>query len=84
VADDARVTKNPLFSRLSQPDVGEYFAPGLPAELDGVHPPAVAAPGLGQDTESLLAGRLGLDPDEITRLASAGTIGEIARQGEQG
>jgi 2-methylfumaryl-CoA isomerase len=75
VADDERVTKNPLFSRLSQPGVGEYFAPGLPAELDGVHPPGAPAPALGQDTAELLAEKLGLNPDEITRLVSAGTVG---------
>ncbi|MBV9089585.1 MAG: CoA transferase [Mycobacteriaceae bacterium] len=75
VADDERVTKNPLFCRLSQPDVGEYFAPGLPAELDGVHPASGPAPGLGQDTADLLAGRLGLSRDDITGLVSSGTIG---------
>jgi 2-methylfumaryl-CoA isomerase len=75
VADDERVTKNPLFSRLSQPGVGEYFAPGLPAGLDGVHPPGAPAPALGQDTAELLAEKLGLNPDEITRLVSARTVG---------
>ncbi len=75
VAGDERVTKNPLFSRLSQPGLGEYLAPGLPAELDGVHPAGAPAPALGQDTADLLAGRLGLSSDEIARLVSAGTIG---------
>jgi hypothetical protein len=33
------------------------------------------APPLGQDTVELIAGRLGLSHDDITRLLSAGTIG---------
>ncbi|MBV8349753.1 MAG: CoA transferase, partial [Mycolicibacterium sp.] len=75
VVEDERVTKNPLFSRLDQPDVGEYFAPGLPFELDGSHPVSTPAPPLGQDTVELITGRLGLSHDDITRLLSAGTIG---------
>lgn len=69
------MTKNPLFSRFDQPDVGEYFAPGLPFELDGSHPVSMPAPPLGQDTVELIAGTPGLSHDDITRLLSAGTIG---------
>jgi 2-methylfumaryl-CoA isomerase len=74
VAGDERVVRNPLFTRLHQPGVGEYFAPGMPASFDGRHPGSAPAPNLGQDTASLLADRLGLSPAEITRLADAGTI----------
>jgi 2-methylfumaryl-CoA isomerase len=74
VAGDERVVRNPLFTRLHQPGVGEYFAPGMPASFDGSHPGSAPAPNLGQDTASLLADRLGLSPAEITRLADAGTI----------
>jgi len=77
VAGDERVTGNPLFSRLTQPGVGEYLAPGLPAQLDGVHPAGAPAPDLGQHTADVLAQKLGLNPDEITRLVSAGTIGAL-------
>jgi 2-methylfumaryl-CoA isomerase len=82
VADDQRVTKNPLFCRLSQPGIGEYLAPGLPAEFDGVHPPGTPAPELGQDTADVLAEKLGLTADEITRLVTAGTIGANRAEGE--
>ena len=75
VADDERVTKNPLFTPLRQPGVGEYFAPGLPAIFDGVHPGGVAAPGLGEDTTIVLAQKLGLTSDQIAHLVAAGTIG---------
>ena len=43
VTDD-RVTANPMFTPLDQPRIGEYLAPGLPIAIDGVYPPAVAAP----------------------------------------
>ena len=74
VASDDRVVANPLFTRMHQPGVGEYFAPGMPVSFDGSHPASAPAPGLGQDTAGLLAERLGLSSDEITRLQDAGTI----------
>jgi 2-methylfumaryl-CoA isomerase len=75
VAEDERVTKSPLFSRINQPGIGEYMAPGLPAEVDGIHPACAPAPALGQDTAELLSRKLGLNSDDIARLVSVGTIG---------
>jgi 2-methylfumaryl-CoA isomerase len=77
-AADAKVTANPLFSRLHQPGVGEYFAPGLPVAFDGTHPASAPAPALGQDTVEVLTQRLGLTTADITRLTSAKTIGDCA------
>ncbi|WP_231999118.1 CoA transferase [Mycobacterium sp. 1081908.1] len=74
-AADAKVTANPLFSRLHQPGVGDYFAPGLPAAFDGTHPASAPAPALGQDTAEVLTERLGLTTADIARLTSAQTIG---------
>ncbi len=74
-AADAKVTANPLFSRLHQPGVGEYFAPGMPAAFDGTHPPSAPAPALGHDTAEVLTERLGLTTGDIARLTSAQTIG---------
>jgi 2-methylfumaryl-CoA isomerase len=54
VAAGPKVTANPLFSRLHQPGVGEYFAPGMPAAFDGAHPGTAPAPTLGQDTADVL------------------------------
>jgi 2-methylfumaryl-CoA isomerase len=68
------VTDNPVFTRLHQPGVGDYFAPGLPAAIDGAHPPSAPAPGLGQDTAGVLAEYLGLPTADIERLVSAKTI----------
>jgi 2-methylfumaryl-CoA isomerase len=74
VARDPKVTANPLFSRLDQPGVGEYLAPGMPAAFDGVHPAAAPAPALGQDTADVLTECLGLTAADIARLTSAKTI----------
>jgi 2-methylfumaryl-CoA isomerase len=74
VASDHRVVQNPMFTKLHQPGIGEYYAPGLPASIDGNHPVSTPAPSLGQDTAGLLAERLELSSDEIARLTAAGTI----------
>ena len=74
VAEDRKVTANPLFSRLHQPGVGDYFAPGMPASFDGTHPASAPAPALGQDTADLLAQYLGLTTADIERLTTAKTI----------
>ncbi len=74
VVTDDRVTANPLFTRLDQPRIGEYLAPGLPVSIGGVYPPAVAAPALGDQTVAVLRERLGLGPQEIGRLTESGTV----------
>ena len=74
VAEDQRVTDNPLFSRLHQPGVGDYLAPGLPAAFDGTHTAATAAPALGQHTADVLIEGLGLTTADIARLTEAETI----------
>lgn len=74
VVQDPRVTDNPLFSRLDQPGIGEYLAPGMPIAFDGVHAAGSPAPALGQDTAEVLTERLGLTAADIARLTSAETI----------
>ncbi|OBH10788.1 CoA transferase [Mycobacterium sp. E3247] len=74
VAAGPKVTGNPLFSRLRQEGLGEYFAPGLPVAFDGAHPAGAPAPALGQDTAEVLQRRLGLTPGDIDRLTDAKTI----------
>ncbi len=74
VVADPKVTANPLFSRLHQPGLGEYFAPGMPATFDGAHPVSAAAPALGQDTADVLEHCLGMTPADIERLMNAKTI----------
>lgn len=74
VVSEDRVVANPLFTRMHQPGVGDYLAPGLPLKFNGHHPASAPAPDLGQHTAELLGQRLGLSPDEIARLENAGTI----------
>jgi 2-methylfumaryl-CoA isomerase len=74
VAAHPKVTENPLFSRLHQPGLGDYLAPGLPAAFDGIHPVSAPAPALGQDTADVLGQCLGLTTADIERLTNAKTI----------
>jgi 2-methylfumaryl-CoA isomerase len=74
VVQDPKVTDNPLFSRLSQPGVGDYLAAGLPTAFDGVHSASAAAPALGQDTADVLTENLGLTAADIARLTDTKTI----------
>ncbi len=64
VVTDDRVTANPMFTPLDQPRIGEYLAPGLPMSIDGVYPPAVAAPALGDDTADGASGTGWGSPDD--------------------
>ncbi len=74
VAEDERVTANPLFSRLHQEGLGDYLAPAMPALFDDSHLASEPAPTLGADTAELLTERLGLSAVDIARLTSAKTI----------
>jgi 2-methylfumaryl-CoA isomerase len=74
VVTDDKVTANPMFTPLDQPRIGEYLAPGLPLEIDGAYPPAVAAPALGDDTAAVLGEWLEMTPDEIGRLTDSGVV----------
>lgn len=82
VAADTRVTSNPLFSRLYQEGLGEYWAAGLPAAFDGAHPVSAPAPGLGYDTSDVLTEYLGLTAADIARLTQAKTIACGSGRGE--
>jgi 2-methylfumaryl-CoA isomerase len=73
VAEDPRVTANPLFTRLTQPRIGSYLAPGLPMSVDGAHVTAQPAPALGDDTAAVLT-EVGFTADEIAGLVESGTV----------
>lgn len=74
VAAGPKVTANPLFYRLNQPGIGDYFAAGLPATINGNYPAPSPAPALGQDTADVLGRYLGLTTGDIERLTNAKTI----------
>ncbi|ULE33111.1 CoA transferase [Mycobacterium sp. IDR2000157661] len=74
VAEQDKVTANPLFTPLEQPRIGTYLAPGLPVSVGGNYPPAVASPALGDDTTGVLSEWLGLTADEVARLVETGAV----------
>lgn len=73
--DDRVSIDNPLFEGVHHPGVGAYLMPGSPLRFpeDGT-PPAQRAPELGEHTDEILAGILGLSDAEIGRLHDAGTV----------
>ena len=65
--------RNPLWSVVGQPGIGEILSPASPLDFSGVpRLPAAPAPLLGADTRAVLGGALGLDERELDRLAEAG------------
>ena len=74
VSGDARLfTANPVFSPVTHPSGETYPTPGAAATITpDVRGPATPAPLLGQHTEEVLSGVLGLPSTEIARLFDAG------------
>jgi 2-methylfumaryl-CoA isomerase len=66
---------NPLFERLQQPGIGSYAMPASPLHFHGGgRLPAAPAPRLGEHTEEVLCGLLGLSGAEFGRLHDKGVI----------
>jgi 2-methylfumaryl-CoA isomerase len=61
--------QHPMFSMLEQPGIGEYLTPGSPFEFSEFErlPPKRAAV-LGEHTDEILSGILGMSDAEISRL----------------
>lgn len=60
---------NPLFQELEQPGIGRFLVPGSPLNFDRAPRQApVRAPRLGEHTDEILAGVLGLGDGQIGRL----------------
>ncbi|MGP3917887.1 CoA transferase [Nonomuraea sp. 10N515B] len=66
--------ENPLMALLHQPGVGDHWAPGGPVMMDGRQPPPAAAPLVGQHTEEVLRGELGLSAQDLAKLREDGII----------
>lgn len=74
LASDGALSTNPLLRQISQPGVGDVYAPAAPLVMDGTvgpHP----APELGADTGSVLTELLGLNEAEVRSLAERGIVG---------
>jgi 2-methylfumaryl-CoA isomerase len=76
VNDDPRAsTANPMFGEIEHPGVGRYIAPASPLEfVPAGRLPVTRAPILGEHTEEILAGVLGLAPHEIGPLFDRGVV----------
>jgi 2-methylfumaryl-CoA isomerase len=76
LSEDARVsTTNPMFSELEQPGIGKFLVPGTPIDFGALdREPPRRAPILGEHTDEILSGDLGMSDGEIGRLRDAGII----------
>jgi 2-methylfumaryl-CoA isomerase len=68
-------TSNPMFAEVEQPEIGTYLMPGSPlAFSDAERLRPVRAPLLGEHTDEILSGVLGLGDLEIGRLHDRGVV----------
>jgi 2-methylfumaryl-CoA isomerase len=78
LAEDRRASvANPLFAELDQPGVGRHLVPGSPLAFggtDAANRGAMVAPRLGQHTEEILTGELGLTSGELGALVDRGAV----------
>jgi 2-methylfumaryl-CoA isomerase len=68
-------TANPMFATVEQPGIGSWLVPGSPLDFTrlGRRPPK-RAPRLGEHTDEILSGLLGLPDHEIARLHDAKVV----------
>ena len=77
VSEDSRCSvANPLFAELDQPGVGRHLVPGSPMAFAsaGADRGAATAPLLGQHTEEVLVGDLGISPAAFGALVDRGAV----------
>ena len=78
VIDNPQLWARGFFEPIDHPVVGPMSLPGFPARLRSQPAPVhrFPAPTLGQHNDEILGGLLGVDGDQLTRLAEAGVIGD--------
>ncbi|MGH3874125.1 MAG: CoA transferase [Pseudonocardiaceae bacterium] len=82
VTKDPRCSpSNPMFAAVDQPGIGTYLMPGSPLDFSGVgRLRPEPAPLLGQHTDEILAGILGLSAAEIGELHDEGVVAGISAE----
>ena len=75
---DPHLCARDFWHRVERPFIGTHYQTSA-AFREGVEPYPLRrpAPTLGQDNETILGGRLGLDRNELSRLAALGVIGTV-------
>ena len=76
VTEDPRCSSaNPMFEEVEQPGIGSFLMPGSPLVFSDLERrPPERAPLLGEHTEEVLAGVLGMSDAEIGRLHDRGVV----------
>ena len=76
VEEDPRLsTDGPMFEEVEQPGIGSYAMPASPLDFSNAERLSpMRAPMLGEHTEEVLAGVLGLSDAEIGRLSDSGVV----------
>ncbi len=76
VEQDPRVsTANPMFADIDQPQIGRYLTPASPIGPDRL--PPLRAPVLGEHTDEILTGVLGMSPSEVGSLHDRGVVAGV-------
>jgi 2-methylfumaryl-CoA isomerase len=66
---------NPMFSMVEQPGIGTYLSPASPLQFGALpREPARPAPALGEHTDEILEGVLGMSPAEVAKLHDDGVV----------
>lgn len=74
-SDIACSEANPMFTKTDQPGVGKILSPGVPLDFSAfARMSAEPAPQLGEHTEEILCGLLGMSTGEFGRLSDKGLV----------
>jgi 2-methylfumaryl-CoA isomerase len=79
VEEDPRVSaQSPMFEEVEQPGIGTYLMPASPLDFSSAERlPPRRAPLLGEHTEEVLTGVLGLSDAEVGRLSDRGVVAGV-------
>jgi 2-methylfumaryl-CoA isomerase len=73
-------TQNPMFEMLDHPEIGTLLTPGSPLSFDSqLRQPASRAPSIGEHTDEILSGVLGLGEREIGQLHDEGVVARASK-----